>query len=63
MIQADNLTFQYPGSHVQAARNLNFRIEPGFSSIPYYINYSIALIYHLVLLLVGIRVFKLRVFP
>ncbi len=29
MIQADNLTFQYPGSHVQAARNLNFRIEPG----------------------------------
>ncbi len=37
--------------------------EPGFSSIPYYINYSIALIYHLVLLLVGIRVFKLRVFP
>jgi len=29
MIQADNLTFQYPGGHEPAAKDLNFKIEPG----------------------------------
>ncbi len=29
MIQAENLTFQYPGSHEPAAKNLNFKIESG----------------------------------
>ncbi|MFC2080602.1 hypothetical protein ACFLR8_00145 [Bacteroidota bacterium] len=37
--------------------------DPGFSSLPFYVNYTIALIYHLVLLIVGVRVFKRRVFP
>jgi hypothetical protein len=37
--------------------------EPGYSSIPYFLNFIIALSYHLILLLVCIRIFKKRVFP
>lgn len=37
--------------------------EPGYSSIPYFLNFIIALSCHLILLLIGIRIFKKRVFP
>ncbi len=37
--------------------------DPGFSPVPFHINYLAALAYHLVLLYAGIRIFKNRVFP
>jgi len=37
--------------------------ESGFSVIPYSVNYIIALIYHFILLLAGVRIYKQRVFP
>jgi fluoroquinolone transport system permease protein len=37
--------------------------EPGFSVLPYSINYIIALIYHIILLLAGVSIYRSRVFP
>ncbi|HEC43008.1 MAG TPA: hypothetical protein ENI20_09295 [Bacteroides sp.] len=37
--------------------------DPGFSVIPYHLNYLIALVYHLVFLAAGIRIYRQRVFP
>ena len=37
--------------------------DPGFSSLPHYLVFIIALLYHFVFLLAGIRIFKNRVFP
>jgi len=37
--------------------------EPGFSAILYSVNYIIALIYHFILLLAGVRIYRCRMFP
>jgi fluoroquinolone transport system permease protein len=37
--------------------------DPGFSSLPFHVNYLIALLYHTVFLLAGVRIFRKRVFP
>ena len=37
--------------------------DPGFLSLPFYLVFIIAVLYHFVFLLAGIRIFKNRVFP